>query len=169
MRKISLFTIILLSTISVPCIRQNLSLEISKDTIRLDELVEITVKIDFDADSINLPDFRNFNISSGPRTVNQMKSKNGKTTYDKSWIYILRPITTGELSVDCATAYIDGAEVSCPARTILVVNSDVSSTDVELKRLRFDTSKPEGTKRITIHGNIGFIEVFEDGKWEYVK
>jgi len=54
------------------------------------------------------PDFKGFNIVSGPNTSQSTQFINGTMSNSMAYEYVLQPIQTGKLTIQAATAVING-------------------------------------------------------------
>lgn len=148
---------------------QSVRVELEKDTIGVDELIKVSIKIDFEPDSVSFPNFKNFAVSFGPQKLKQIRFADGLQTSETEYIYKLRPLDVGSFKMECISAYLNESIIPCENVFLTVVPSDKKESRIKLERLVFDSSKPEGTIRISFHEEIGFIEKFENSEWVFIR
>jgi hypothetical protein len=81
---------------------------VSKTEINSNEKVRVDFIMNKENDDFQPPSFDDFDVVYGPGISNSFMSINGKTSYKKTYTYILTPRKTGILSIGKATAVIDG-------------------------------------------------------------
>ena len=88
------------------------------------------VEVSFVVDNGQLGDFRppafgSWQIAGGPVSSSSSYSVNGKTSSSSSITYYLRPLKTGKLVVDGATALVDGRQMQSNSVLVEVQEKDV--------------------------------------------
>lgn len=76
-----------------------------------------------DASAFVPPVFSQWQVVSGPNFSSQQISINGKSESTTSFIYILKPTTTGKLSIPSATVTVDARQINCEPVTVVVKNT----------------------------------------------
>lgn len=115
----------------------SVKVEVSKDTIGVGEIVELTYTIENGQGRFEPPDLTQLPVISGPNTSSSMLYQNGKMSASQSYSYVIRPEAPGVLHVPQAR-YRDQKEVI-----------DIESIDIVVtKYIRPSTSKssPPDTK-----------------------
>ena len=105
----------------------SLSVKVNKDTIAKDEVVTVEFLLDNLTGSFQAPDFRGFQVVSGPNTSSSFRMMNGEVSQKKSYSYALVPMDEGNLLIGPATVDNEGEIVSTEEIEIFVHNSYRSS------------------------------------------
>lgn len=143
-----------------------------KEEYKFDEIIELTFELNAKFDSIDIPDLEGFKIISGPNKSSSVSIQNGVTTESETRTFRLRPIESGRLKINSPTFYVDGKEIKGKAIKIKVDPTNL--TDEELKEKEYkefikDGIKPKGTTRIILHENKGYVEIFGEMGWEFLR
>ncbi len=163
--------VILLQILSISILfAQDVSIEVEKEIYKFDEEIVITYKIDFKADSIKKPIFKNLKLIGGVAESSSMSVVNGEENYSKTWTYRLRPIQRGKIYIEIPSIFLNGKRIKSPKKTILVLDSKM--TEQELKKHQFkifveDDLKPKGTYRYVLGETFGYIEIYGELDWEF--
>lgn len=138
------FTIFLTLIISLSFAQVKFSASTDSRTIGKNDYVEVqfTVENAANVESINPPSFKNFTVVSGPNQQSSMTSFNGNMKQSLSIGFVLRPLSTGNLTIASATAKADGKEYHSNPINIQVTNTS-------------SVKKPGGsTQSLSPFGNI---------------
>jgi uncharacterized protein (DUF58 family) len=73
--------------------------EVSADTIKPGDLVEVTYTIENGEGRFEAPDFQNLPVVSGPNTSSSFMIQNGKKSSSQSYSYILRGQEEGKIII----------------------------------------------------------------------
>ena len=143
-----------------------------KEEYKFDEIIELTFELNAKFDSIDIPDLEDFKIISGPNKSSSVSIQNGVTTEMETRTFRLRPIESGRLKINSPIFYKDGKEIKGKSIKIKVDPSNL--TDKELKEKEYkefieDGIKPKGTTRIILHENKGYVEIFGEMGWEFLR
>lgn len=105
----------------------SLTVKVNKDTLALDEVVTVEFLLDNLTGNFQAPDFRGFQVVSGPNTSSSFRMVNGEVSQKKSFSYALVPIEEGNLLIGPATVDNNGDLISTEDIEIFVQNSYKSS------------------------------------------
>ncbi len=83
---------------------KSFSVEVSRDTVLLGNQIKAVFTLKNCDGKFEAPDFKDFNILSGPNTSTSMYSVNGETTSSSTYTYFLKPKKIGEFFI--ANAYL---------------------------------------------------------------
>lgn len=81
---------------------QNFKVIVSKDSMSLQDIVQIEFIIENIEGQFIPPTFEDFTILGGPNTMSSMSIINGEMTQKKSYIFVLRPRSEGEKTIESA-------------------------------------------------------------------
>lgn len=92
------------------------------------DLVQIQFRIDnaIKVESINPPDFKGFNVVSGPNQESGIMIMNGQKSQYIAVGFFLQPLSTGKFKIGAATVVADGKEYKSAPVEIEVKNESVS-------------------------------------------
>lgn len=82
--------------------------EVSRNSIGINERVEVRFTMNQDGDDFNPPNFDNFKVVGGPMQSVSQSWINGKTSFNKSYSYYLVPEKKGTLQIGAATIEYKG-------------------------------------------------------------
>lgn len=82
--------------------------EISRNSIGINERIEVRYTLNQDGDNFNPPTFNNFKVVGGPMQSVSQSWVNGKTSFAKSYSYYLIPEKKGTLAIGSATIEYKG-------------------------------------------------------------
>ena len=77
--------------------------EVSRNSIGINERIEVRFTMNQDGDDFNPPNFENFKVVGGPMQSVSQSWINGKTSFNKSYSYYLIPEKKGNLQIGAAT------------------------------------------------------------------
>nr|WP_297310197.1 BatD family protein [uncultured Flavobacterium sp.] len=77
--------------------------EVSRNSIGINERIEVRFTMNQDGDNFNPPNFDNFKVVGGPMQSVSQSWINGKTSFSKSYSYYLVPEKKGDLEIGSAT------------------------------------------------------------------
>ena len=97
----------------------------NESQISKNELLQIQFKIEnaSSIESLQLPDFKNFKVVSGPSRETGYISYNGNTTHYDAITYLLKPKESGVFTIPGASAVINGQKIKCNTVQVSVTNS----------------------------------------------
>lgn len=81
---------------------------VSKNSLGINERLSVEFTMNKDGDNFNPPEFKGFRVVSGPFQSVSQSWINGKSSYKKSYKYILEPEATGNFTINQAVIQIDG-------------------------------------------------------------
>ncbi len=148
------------------------TVETKTDTLvyKLDEKFEISFDTDFSPDSNSTISFSKFEIISGPIRSHKMTSTAGVITSSVKITYTLRPIVPGSFEITSPVFYDNGTAYQCDPVTITIIGDPLTKQEIEYREFVIFTEKsikPDGTTRLVIKDQFGYIEVYSGGKWVY--
>lgn len=82
--------------------------EVSRNSIGINERIEVRFTMNQDGDNFNAPNFDNFKVVGGPMQSVSQSWINGKTSFSKSYSYYLIPEKKGDLEIGSATIEYKG-------------------------------------------------------------
>jgi hypothetical protein len=119
--------------------------------IGVDERVQVEFKAEnASIEGIRPPSFRGFVVEGGPFSQTGMTNINGSVSRYYSVAYILRPVRPGRITIDPATAVLNGRPVQSNSLSIQVTTSSTghNPTTTSPFNLPFDVPDPQPTKQI---------------------
>lgn len=149
---------------------QTIEFKVEKETFKIDETIKIEYKVNAEIDSVSEFPEGNFKITRGPNTSKSTSFKNKKRTDVYKYTIEIQPTTSGKLTVESPVFFTgkDGIKY----RNIILTIKDEKLTKQELENIEFkkfkdQSVKPENTSRYILNDNFGYIEIFKNGKWEF--
>ena len=100
----------------------NFRAKLSKNSIGINERVQLDFIMDKDGDNFTPPEFENFRIA-GPSQSIQHSWVNGKGTYSKTYTYFLSPIEKGNFKIGQASIEVEGETYKTLTLNIQVTNA----------------------------------------------
>jgi len=97
---------------------------VSKAKIYENERIRIEFTANFDGDYFKVPDFGSFN-AHGPSTSISQSWINGKSSFNKSYIYIIEPTKIGKQTIGAATIDYKGEKYKTKPIVIEVIKGEV--------------------------------------------
>ena len=133
-----LFTIGIVSLTTFIMGQPTVKVEVSADTIKPGDLVEVTYTIENGEGRFEAPDFQNLPLVSGPNTSSSFMIQNGKKSSSQSYSYIFRGQGEGKIVIPEAFFNDGGNELKIDSVQIIVmVNSDSDKAkQSEIKSLK---------------------------------
>lgn len=118
------YCIILLFTASVARGQVSFQLQTSAPEIYKDDVLQVAYVAINAADIGNFtpPVFRDWGVNAGPMETQETSVINGKATHKHSFVYMLTPLRTGQITLPTATLTIDNRSFSCKPVTITIFN-----------------------------------------------
>lgn len=115
----------LLALHNTACAQVKFSATCNEDRIAKNELVQIQFKIEnaSSLEGIHLPDFKNFQVVSGPSRETGYISYNGNASHYDAVTYLLKPKHAGTFTIPGATAIINGQKYKSNSVQITVTNN----------------------------------------------
>lgn len=77
----------------------SIKVEVSKDTVAIGEIVEVTYTIENGTGNFEAPDFSDLPLISGPNTSSSFVYQNGKMSSSQSYTYLFRPQEEGKMKI----------------------------------------------------------------------
>ncbi len=81
---------------------QNFRVIVSKDSMSIKDIVQIEFIIENIEGQFIPPTFKDFVILGGPNTMSSMSIINGEMTQKKSYTFVIRPRSEGEITIESA-------------------------------------------------------------------
>ncbi|WP_177761594.1 BatD family protein [Flavobacterium sp. I3-2] len=82
--------------------------EVGRDSIGINERIEVRFTVNQEGDNFNPPKFENFKVVRGPTQSESLSWIDGRTSYNKIYSYYLAPEKKGNLQIDVATFEFEG-------------------------------------------------------------
>jgi len=165
-------TILILLTILASTITngQNVIVKTEKNDYKIDETIKLVFEVNAKVDSTAQIKGTNFKVINVPRKNKSTSTVNGQTTLSYSLTYEIQAVNPGKLEIISPTFYIDNKEHK--AENLLLTISGTKLTDKEIEEINFNkfkekSIKPDGTIRIVISDNFGYIEEFKSFEWKF--
>ncbi len=96
--------------------------KVGKTTIGLNERLRVEFQMNADGDNFNAPDFEGFRVVSGPMQQVSQSWVNGKSSFNKSYSYIILPVQKGNFTIKQASIEINGQVYKTNPIKITVTN-----------------------------------------------
>ncbi len=165
-------TILILLTIIASTITngQNVIVKTEKYDYKIDETIKLVFEVNAKVDSTSQIKGANFKVINGPRKNQSTSIVNGQTTLLYSLTYEIQAENPGKLEIITPTFYIDNKEHK--AENLLLTISGTKLTNKEIEEINFNKFKdkpikPDGTIRIVLSDNFGYIEEFKGFEWKF--
>ncbi|MFC4636402.1 BatD family protein [Dokdonia ponticola] len=118
--KLYIYVLILLSIATVSAQDVSFNAKVNKKKLGVNERLRIDFELNQDGDNFKRPDFEGFTIYSGPNQAVSRSWVNGKSTYSKTFSYILAPTKRGTFTIDQAEITINGEVYKSPPIEVTV-------------------------------------------------
>ena len=102
---------------------------VSKNRLGVNERLSVEFTMNKDGDNFNPPEFKGFRLISGPFQSVSQSWVNGKSSYKKSYKYILEPEETGKFTIKQAVIEIDGTVYKTTPMDITVTTAVEKPSD----------------------------------------
>lgn len=125
MKRIFVLIVLIVAYVNLSAQDKSFALEISNDTVLLGnytiaKFILSNINGDFEA-----PEFKEFDIVSGPNTMSSFKMINGTSTQESSYTYYLKPQNEGEIFIDPAYLYTENDTLeTTPTKVIVFPNPE---------------------------------------------
>lgn len=149
---------------------QNLDIKLEKDSFKIDEPIEVIFEINETYQSVEVPEFIELKLVSGPEKRTSINSNSGEVIVKKSLVYKLLPINSGKVKIKSPVYIIDGKKVKGKPKTIYIHSSLMTNAEREARDIKeFATKKKfvRGTTRFVISENKGYMETFNGVTWTF--
>ena len=93
---------------------------VSKERLGQNERLRLEFKMNKNGDDFSPPSFEEFQVIQGPSQQVSHSWMNGKSSFNKSYTYILKPIKQGKFTIGTASIVIDGKTYTSQPITIKV-------------------------------------------------
>lgn len=94
--------------------------EVSRQSIGINQAVELRLVMNADGDNLSLPDLEDFEIVAGPMQSSSQTIINGRYSYEKSYSFYLKPKKKGKLTIGKVTIEYEGEKYQSQPITIEV-------------------------------------------------
>jgi hypothetical protein len=123
MKRIFLLAVILISNLL--CAQVEFEAKVSKNSLGLNEKLRVDYVMNADGDNFVPPNFEacGFKVVGGPSQSISQSWINGKSSFNKAYIYILMPLQKGTLTLKQATIEIAGQTYKTTPQKINVTNA----------------------------------------------
>ncbi|MEO8773081.1 MAG: BatD family protein [Gelidibacter sp.] len=139
---------------------------------KINEEIELVFEVNVEVDSMSTIMLDNFRILKGPTTSTSHSYINGLRTYTQKTTYKLIPKSVGSFEIKSPIYYTGKHGIIGDNLILSIENSVLTEKDkriIELKKIAEKSSKPEGTLRFVVIGEVGYLEEFRDNKWEFIR
>lgn len=149
---------------------QSVELTIKKDSYKIDEefiiLFESNVKID------SIGEFKPvyFKVLKGPNKNEFKSKKNGEEEYNLKIDYTLKPTKAGPLEIKSPVFYFEGNKIELESKYVTIIEDKVTEEEQfenDFDKFKAAAIKPKNTIRYVLFEDYGYIEIFDDLKWNY--
>lgn len=141
-----------------------------KDAFSTNTNVTLIFETNTEVDSLGKTDLQPLVIISGPNKNTSLSIINGKTEHSYSLTYIVQSPKPGEFKINAPVIYSKGKKYEGDAATLKFAGNELSEAEIQelqFKKLRSNSVKPDGTTRIVFYENIGYVEKYKDGEWQF--
>lgn len=124
---------------------KSFTIELSNDTVLIGNSTIVKFILHNTNGDFEAPEFKDFDILSGPNTMSSYTIINGKSTQESSYTYYLRPQKEGELFIDPAYLYSESDTLET-FPTKIIVSPNPEGKVIEPKQNRqeqFDFTFPQ--------------------------
>lgn len=111
----------------------------SRNKIAINERVRVEFKMNVAGDNFTPPNFEGFQVVSGPIQSFSQQWANGKSSMSKSYTYVLKPNTTGKVSIKQAVMEYEGAEYKTVPFDIAINSATDEPKDGNSQEITADT------------------------------
>lgn len=115
-----IYALILLSIATVSAQDVSFNAKVNKKKLGVNERLRIDFELNQDGDNFKRPDFEGFTVYSGPNQAVSRSWVNGKSSYSKTFSYILAPTKRGKFTINQAEITINGEVYKSPPVEITV-------------------------------------------------
>jgi len=149
---------------------QNVKVRTEKMDYKFFETITVVYEVNSMVDSIEHIKGKNFKILETPTNYRTVSTINGNTTLTYTLNYKIKATKIGKLEIVSPAFYIGGKAYEAEILSLNI--SDMNLTDKEIEEINFndfkdDSVKPEGTIRIVLSDEFGYVEEFKTLKWNY--
>jgi len=147
------------------------SVEIDKNEFSINGNIYVKFTIDFKEDSLQYAQYDEFKKTIGPNISVSSSGVGSEMTQTKSISYVLKPKNIGEYIIASPTFFIHGEKVKDSVK-ITVSNTPLNEEEENEAMFRIFMEsgvKPEGTYRYIVGYDFGYVEIYENRKWEFYK
>lgn len=151
---------------------QEASIFSPKNEYAFEEVIKVEYSFNAKADSASQPNFEDFMRISGPNRSNSTTYTNGKIESSIRLSYALRAKEGGKCTLPSLTFWLDGK--AYPSKKLKIKIEEGQLTQDELfqmnqRRIFQSTQTPLGSKRIVLHPDEGFIELYSELGWNFLR
>lgn len=126
----------------------SLTVKISRDTLSIDEVLEVEFCLENMEGRFVPPDFEGFRVVSGPNTLSSMTIIKGITHQKKSYSYMLKPLEKGDLTIGMAKLIQNNRNIETDIKNIFVTEEKYQPYNQKKESLyRMDREESYDTKR----------------------
>ena len=164
----SLLFILIFGSIKINA--QEATIKTEKLNYKIDEEIQLVFEATKEFDSISESDLSDFKIINGPIKSTDNSNINGVKEYKQKLSYKLSPKSAGKFTIHSPIYYLRNEKIIGENLIITIENNKLSAEEkrlIELKKIAEKFSKPEGTIRFVILNGIGYVEEFDNKKWEF--
>ena len=124
----------------------SIKVDVSKDTVAVGDIVEVTYTIENGSGDFEAPDFSDLPLISGPNTSSSFVYTNGKMSSSQSYTYLFKPMEEGTLKIPQAM-YVDEKDKMKIEPVEIVVNEYGQKSRVKKPQPPATPAKPAREKK----------------------
>lgn len=121
MQSLIILSLLLLSSLSLRSEEVVFKVEVSTDTVLMDNYFEVKFTLENTSASFSPPSFSEFDIVGGPQQSSSFTMINGVVTQSATYTYYLKPRSEGVFFIDSAEIEVDGEALKTPGVEIIVL------------------------------------------------
>lgn len=149
---------------------QSVEFILKKDSYKIDEEFLILFESNVKVDSIGEFKPQHFKVLKGPNKNEFKSKKNGEEEYNLKIDYTLKPTKTGKLEIKPPTFYYEGSPIVLKSKYVTIIEEKITEEEQfenDFDKFKAAAIKPKSTIRFVIYEDYGYIEIFDDLKWNY--
>jgi hypothetical protein len=149
---------------------QSIESILKKDFYKIDEEFLILFESNVKVDSIGEFKPEHFKVLKGPNKNEFKSKKNGEEEYNLKIDYTLKPTKTGKLEIKPPTFYYEGNSILLTSKFVLIIEEKITEEEKfenDFDKFKAAAIKPKNTIRYVIYEDYGYIEMFDDLRWNY--
>lgn len=150
---------------------QEVNTILERNEIKIDEEFDLTFEVNAFIVSFDIK-IDDFTIVKGPKKEISSSIIKGKYEFSYKLIYTLKPQKPGFFTIPNPVFYSKNGKIIGKEINIKVIDKQLSDKELydnKLKEFMKMEKKPKGTLRYIIKDNLGYIEVFGDSEWEFLR
>lgn len=150
--------------------------KVVSNTEKKEYKIEEKIMVDFEVKSLvdSTSKFMegNYKITSGPMKSKSTSSINGKTESTFKLSYEIKALNIGKVKIESPVFYINGEANKAPSIELSIIDDDLTSKEIDemgYKEFLNSNYTANGTLRYVLNEKYGYLEEFQNVKWEFVR